>query len=119
MRMNEIDFEGPPPVDGYGAQGFRVAGTWHEGGLILAPSGITPLATLDAAALAPLATASLDIVLIGMGAEIAPLPGPLRVLFEEAGIGVEIMSTPSACRTYNVLLTERRRVGAALLPTSG
>ena len=50
-----------------------------------------------------------------MGGDIAPLPRPLRVALEEAGIGVEVMSSPSACRTYNVLLTEHRRVAAALV----
>ena len=40
----------------------------------------------------------------------------LREALEAAEIGYEIMSTPSACRTYNVRLTENRRVGAALVP---
>lgn len=51
-----------------------------------------------------------------MGAEIAPLDRDLRAALEAAGIGVEIMATPPACRTYNVLLAEGRRIGAALLP---
>ena len=39
MRMIEIDYEAQPPIDGYGPGGFRVAGDWHEGGLLLLPSG--------------------------------------------------------------------------------
>ena len=39
-----------------------------------------------------------------------------RAALEAAGAGVELMSTPSACRTYNVLLAEGRRVAAALMP---
>ena len=35
---------------------------------------------------------------------------------EDAGIGVETMNSPAACRTYNVLLSEGRRVAVALLP---
>jgi uncharacterized protein len=35
---------------------------------------------------------------------------------EDAGLGVEVMSSPTACRTYNVVLSEGRRVGLALLP---
>ena len=72
---------------------------------------------LDAAALQPLIRVAdeIDVVLIGQGAEIAPLAPELRRLIEEAGIGVEIMSTPSACRTYNVLLAEARRVAAVLI----
>jgi uncharacterized protein len=58
----------------------------------------------------------LDVVLFGMGADIAALPSEVKTSLEEAGLGYEIMSTPSACRTYNVLLTEDRRVGAVLTP---
>jgi uncharacterized protein len=39
----------------------------------------------------------------------------VRAALEAAGIGVETMATPSACRTYNVLLAEDRRVAAALV----
>jgi uncharacterized protein len=37
-------------------------------------------------------------------------------VLEEAGMGVEAMASPAACRTYNVLLAEGRRVALALLP---
>jgi len=40
----------------------------------------------------------------------------MRAALEAAGSGAELMSTPSACRTYNVLLAEGRRVAAALMP---
>jgi uncharacterized protein len=40
----------------------------------------------------------------------------MRGRIEAAGAGVEVMTTPSACRTYNVLLGEGRRVAAALIP---
>ncbi len=119
MRMNEVAFESRVPVDGYGPGGFRIAGEWYEGAQILLPSGIAPLdggLTPEATADLIAAASEIDVVLIGMGADIAPLPAPLRSALEEAGIGVEIMSTPSACRTFNVLLTEDRRVAAILLP---
>jgi len=56
------------------------------------------------------------VIFIGTGAEIAHLPADFRTLFDEAGIGVEPMASPAACRTYNVLLSEGRRIAAALLP---
>ncbi|MEO0717318.1 MAG: Mth938-like domain-containing protein, partial [Pseudomonadota bacterium] len=56
-----------------------------------------------------------EVILFGAGAELRPLPASLRVQLEAAGFGVETMSTSSACRTYNVLLSEGRRVGAALI----
>lgn len=119
MRMIEIDFEAQPPIDGYGPGGFRVAGQWYDGGLIMLAKGPqTFVGPLDVASLAPVleAAADIDVVLIGQGAEIAALPRDLRAPIEAAGLGVEVMATPSACRTYNVLLTEDRRVAAVLLP---
>ena len=53
---------------------------------------------------------------VGTGAEIAHLPRELRSTLDEAGIGVEVMNSPAACRTYNVLLSEGRRVAMALVP---
>ena len=118
MRMTEIQFDEQRPVEGYGPGGFRIAGEWRAGSLLLTPWGVRPmegapspesLAAIIAAEDPP------DVLLVGMGADIAPLPRALRLVLEERGIGYEVMSTPSACRTYNVLLTEARRVAAALV----
>ncbi len=118
MRMIEIDFEAQPPIDGYGPNGFRIAGTWHEGGVLLLPDGVAQFTAVNLADLAPVlqGAAALDVLLIGQGADIAPLSADVRQALDDAGVGHEVMSSPSACRTYNVLLTEDRRVGAALLP---
>ena len=118
MRMVEINLEGRRPVDGYGGGGFRIGGVWHSGSVILSPAGLHGFeGPVDLESLGPVIgqAAGLDVVLIGQGAEIAALAGPLRAALEQAGIGVEIMSTASACRTYNVLLAEDRRVAAVLV----
>ena len=57
-----------------------------------------------------------DVLFVGTGAEIAHAPPVFREAVEALGIGVEVMASPAACRTYNVLLSEGRRIGAALLP---
>lgn len=117
MRMNEIQMTGRRPIDSYGPGGFRIDGSWHAGSLVLTPSGRHGFAgVLDIDALAPILAdaAAIDVVLIGQGADIAPLATPIRQALEVAGVGVEVMSTPSACRTYNVLLTEDRLVAAVL-----
>lgn len=117
MRLNEIRFASQPPIDSYGPGGFRIGGAWHEGSLRVLPGGVAAIATpLEATALQPVLAeaAAIDVLLLGQGAEIRPLARPLRALLEEAGIGVEVMATPSACRTYNILLAEERRVGAIL-----
>ncbi len=120
MRVSELSFEGPPPIDSYGGGGFRISGEFRAGPLLMLPSGPAPWplegrpeAGSFGAVLAE--AGDLDILLVGMGAEVAPLDRGARAALEAAGIGVEIMSTGSACRTYNVLLSEGRRVGAALV----
>lgn len=120
MRMIEIDYEAQPPIDGYGPGGFRVGGDWQEGAILITAEGPAPFEGVSAEGIAPLLarSAELDVVLFGMGDDIAPLPAALRTLLEDAGIGYETMSTPSACRTYNVLLNEDRRVAVALVPVS-
>lgn len=118
MRMSEMDLDGQNPIEGYGPGGFRVADDWHEGSMLLLPTKILPLALpLSIDALQPMLTEPdpVDVLLVGMGADIAPLPPELRAALDEAWVGVEVMSTPAACRTYNVLLVEARRVAAALI----
>ncbi|MEM6490257.1 MAG: Mth938-like domain-containing protein [Pseudomonadota bacterium] len=118
MLMREQTFGAQPPVDGYGPGGFRVSGTWRTGGLVIAPSGIYPVAGDPAAAVAALLASDpdLDLLVLGQGVEIAPAPAAIRGPLESAGIGLEHMATPAACRTYNVLLGEERRVAALLIP---
>ncbi|MDD2914948.1 MAG: Mth938-like domain-containing protein [Gallionella sp.] len=56
-----------------------------------------------------------DVLLLGTGArQRFPHPRLYRVL-TDAGIGVECMTTPAACRTYNILVAEGRKVVAAIL----
>ena len=112
MQITEITFDGPIPVDSYGPGFFRVV----EGPLAMLPGHFDPWQGFDDIKVFLAAAATIDVLLVGMGAEIAPMPADIRTKFEEAGIGVEVMATPSACRTYNILLSEGRRVGAALLP---
>lgn len=116
MRVTEMHFEGAPPVDGYGPGFFRVGGTVHRGPLLLMPSGLAGWAGLPDLAPVLAEADRLDVLLLGMGGEIAPLDPHLRQALEEAGVGVEIMATPPACRSYNVLLAEGRRIAAALMP---
>jgi uncharacterized protein len=116
MRLNEVVYDDARPIDGYGPGFFRIAGQVHEGAVTVMPSGIASWGGY--ADVEPLlaAAGALDVLFVGTGAEVAHVPPAFRTLLEEAGIGVEQMATPAACRTYNVLLSEGRRIGAALLP---
>ncbi|MCB1557762.1 MAG: Mth938-like domain-containing protein [Alphaproteobacteria bacterium] len=58
----------------------------------------------------------IDVLLIGAGASFSVLPPAQRAKFQGFGFTVDVMDTPAACRTYNVLTSEGRRVAAALIP---
>ena len=116
MRLNEVVFSGLPPIDGYGRGFFRVAGAVFEGPLLLLPSGRVEWRGYSETAPILSAADQMDVLFVGTGAEIAPLPVAFRTSLEAAGIGVEMMASPAAARTYNVLLSEGRRIAAALLP---
>ena len=57
-----------------------------------------------------------EVVIIGTGARHVFLPQELIAPLVRAGIGVEVMSTSAACRTWNILSAEGRRIAALLLP---
>lgn len=116
MLLNEIEFATATPIDGYGPGFFRVGGQVLEGAVIVTETGAKGWGGYeDDAALIELA-GTVDVIFVGTGAEIAPLPQALRTRLEGEGIGVEVMASPPACRTFNVLLSEGRRVAAALIP---
>jgi uncharacterized protein len=116
MQLNEITYRDAVPFDSYGPGFFRVSGHVIEGPALVTLTrasswgGLEDLAPLQALA------GEVDVIFLGMGPEIAHAPAPLRNALEALGIGVEVMASPAACRTYNVLASEGRRIAAAVLP---
>jgi uncharacterized protein len=113
-------------VQGYHAGGFTGSGVRHEGSILVFPDRVLRLAAwapsdLDLGGLGPVRAAEPvpDILVVGTGAGFTLFPPDLRQAVRAWGVVVEAMATPAACRTYNVLLAEERRVAAALiaLPT--
>ncbi len=110
------------PIDAYGNGGFRFAEMSHKGSILVLPSGISKwdvddAGALDEAAFAPvLAEAGgIEILLIGTGRNIVPLPEPLLWRLRDPGMRIDVMQTGAAARTFNILLAEDRRVAAALI----
>ena len=111
------------PIDAYGNGGFRFADMSHKGALLCLPSGIrawgvkAPADALTKDDFAAIFNEAefIDVVLFGTGGVHALPSAQLRAAFQDAGIGLEAMTTGSAARTYNILLGERRKVAAALL----
>jgi uncharacterized protein len=118
MQLREIDFGAARPIEGYGPDFFRLGGVAHAAPVLFWPGGAQAWGGYgDAATLLTLA-GQVDVLFVGTGGAIAHLPAELRARLEQAGLGVEVMDSPAACRTYNVLLSEHRRVAVALLPVA-
>jgi uncharacterized protein len=118
MRMTEIEFDDAKPVEGYGPGFFRIAGEVIEAPMIVTSTGARPWGGyLDVDSLIAMA-GEIDVVFIGTGDEVAYLPKDFRQKLDDAGLGAEAMNSPAACRTYNVLINDGRRVAAALLPVT-
>lgn len=116
MRLTEISYGSAQPIDGYGPGFFRVGGHVLRGACLITPWDAGHWGGLEDVAAALALRDQIDVLLIGMGAEIAHPPKSFRQTLEEAGMGIEVMNSPAACRTYNVLLSEGRRIAVALLP---
>lgn len=108
-------------IESYGASGFRVSGVAYDGAILVLPQAtqawpVTALGDASVANLAPVVEAAVQILLLGCGRQMVPVPPALRQELRAHGIVIDAMDTGAACRTYNVLLAEDRRVAAALLP---
>ncbi|MGZ9809788.1 Mth938-like domain-containing protein [Pseudoroseicyclus sp. H15] len=115
MRLNEIRYDNALPIDGYGPGFFRVGGKLIEGHTLVLPTGASLWGGFDEPEAILAAAGDIDVLFVGTGPEMAYLPQPFRNAMEGAGIAAEPMVSPAAARTYNILLSEGRRVGAALL----
>lgn len=118
MRLTELEFDDAQPVQGYGPGFFRITGEAVAAPLIMTASGAGPWAGYDDLDTLLAMKGEIDVIFFGTGDEIGYLPSALKEALDEAGIGVEAMNSPAACRTYNVLVSEGRRVAAALLPVT-
>ncbi len=116
MQLTEITYDEARPVDSYGPGVFRVDGKLHYGAMIITESAVSDWGGYDDVEPLLALVGQIDVLFVGTGREIAFLPRALRDRLEAAGLGVEAMDTPAACRTYNVILSEGRRIAAAMLP---
>ena len=109
-------------IDHYGDGGFRIGGERHEGSIIVAPEQVWPwavsvMAELTVASVTDVfaAVPPIDLLLIGCGARVERVPFDFQYALKTKGIFADGMDTGAACRTYNVLMAEDRRVAAALM----
>ena len=121
MHITPVLAPGRQLIERYGPPGFRISGVVWEGPVLVFPdrtlTWAVAAAAIDLDSLAPvIADGGVEILLLGLGRRMAAVARELRVGLRQSGIALEAMETGAACRTYNLLLGEDRRVAAALLP---
>ena len=124
MDLTPLIPQGKQIIEGYGEGGFRISGRRVEGSVIVfpdkvvswstAPIGDANLGNLDSVSAAG-RTGAVELLLVGTGARMMQIDRTLRQALRADGVVIEVMDTGAACRTYNVLMAEGRRVAAALI----
>lgn len=121
MKFSEADTSGGHLILGYDPGRILIGGRVYTHGLIVSPEHIDPdwgpESATDLAAEHFEALAALDpqIILVGTGRrQVFPDPRTYRTVLQR-GLGVDIMDTGAACRTYNILVSEGRKVVAGLI----
>jgi uncharacterized protein len=122
MSLKPDDPAGRQAIEAYGDGGFRVSGSRYDGSLLVLPDEVVVWPVKEMADLVEPALQSIieradriEVLLLGCGPSIAFLKPDLRARLKEHGIAVDLMDSGAACRTYNVLMGENRKVAAALI----
>ncbi|MBW6420156.1 Mth938-like domain-containing protein [Rhizobium sp. XQZ8] len=122
IEIRDAHFPGRAPIDAYGNGGFRFADMSHRGSLLCLPSGIygwemqegDPL-TVDAFARVIAEAKDIEVLLVGTGQNLRPIPADLKAALKARGISSDPMGTGAAVRTFNIMLAESRAVAVALI----
>lgn len=124
MDVTPLVREGSKIIQSYADGRFRISGVLVEGAVLVTQSSLQGWAvgddvkSLSVDDFAPILdmTGDLDVVLLGTGSRLTFLEPSLRAALKQKGLHIDMMDSGAACRTYNVLMAEGRRVLAALLP---
>ena len=122
LDISPVDFEGRNIIQSYGNRKFQISDKEYDHSVLVFPDQIIPWSPIDTNNLivddfkkvltvGPI----VELLLLGCGKTTWFLPLPLRDELKEMGLVLEPMDTGAACRTFNVLLGEDRRIAAALM----
>lgn len=122
MEFSTTAPENRQVIESYGAGRFKVSGVEHAGSILVfqdrtIPWTVKQMTDLAADSFAPVIAAepSIEILILGCGQSLQFLTPDLRSVLRDHAIGCDPMDTGAACRTYNILIAEERRVAAALI----
>ncbi len=119
MKFSEELTNATYRITGYGEGWVRVNDQQLDKNFLLTPNYLkvewsaTSLKTLTLEQLEELLVLEAEVIIIGSGSKQELPPAVIYKHLVKHGVGFEIMRTDAACRTYNVLLSEARRVAAA------
>jgi uncharacterized protein len=113
----------PPAIDGLGGGGFRVAGVWRPGSLLIVddaprdwrPASMAEVMLDDFESVIAAPAGAIEFVLLGTGAVQSLPPRAIRDSLRGAGLGLEFMATDAAAKLHNVLASEGRLFATALI----
>ena len=122
LDISPVDFEGRNIIQSYGNGKFQISDKKYDHSVLVFPDQIIPWSPIDTNNLivddfkkvltvGPI----VELLVLGCGKTTWFLPLPLRDELKEMGLVLEPMDTGAACRTFNVLLGENRRLAAALM----
>lgn len=123
MDITPLVHESAQVIQRYGNRQFTVSGKVYNNNIIVMPSQVitwphqptVESMDMEMFNLILKSKEKIEIILLGCGKAIFPLPRLLRQQLKDRHIGIDAMDTGAACRTYNILLSEGRKVAAALV----
>ena len=122
MELSRQQSSGKLYIRAVGADGISIGDTSYAESLIVSPERVEPnwpvtsVSEISEQNLQAVLAFEPELVLIGTGRTQRFLDPAIAMVFHSRGVGIEVMTTAAACRTFNVLVMEERRVVAALLP---
>lgn len=125
MDVTPLVKEGAKIIQSYAGGTFRVSGQVYSSPIFVLPHAVVPwpvdkkgIEDLEYSDFGPILAQSgdIDVLFVGTGRKLVFMNAPLKQSLKQNGMVPECMDTGAACRTYNVLMAEGRRVCAALFP---
>ena len=126
MDVTPLIQEGQQIIQSYAAGQFKVSGISYNHAVIVAPNQTNEwidapydMVNLNVEHFRPLLAhaSDIDVILFGTGSKMHFVEPKLKGDLSALGLSIDVMDTGAACRTYNVLMAEGRRVVAVMLPT--
>ena len=108
-------------IQSYSPAGFKISGAMYQGAVIVFPDRTLCWNTESVHGLSVndftvFDKKEIDFLIVGCGEKAVRMEPPVIQALKTKGILLETMETGAACRTYNVLMAEGRRIAAALIP---